>query len=288
MTIMDQPANQYLSPWDQIRYAVPVPQDFLVPEHHWPAFQNADLSDEQRIRLNHLACVFMCEMFVHFERYIIDYVAKYETKLCQFIPRAKLDRFVAEEVDHTEAFYRLLELLEPETYPNRELRFLRWSAWDRMFIRFLPVPGFFMMAALFEEMTLFVPVVMEENAEQSFQPILDVMVLHAKEERSHIGIDLRILQACRERRPRWLYAIQTLMALPVTVFIDRVLARRWRKAARAYGRAEGLNRKQIRKIANRGASASDLLGIYSFIEKQSKNPVPGGRTFCALLKAFTP
>ena len=58
------------NPWDAIDYDVPVPSTFLIPEHHWPAFDIDGLDHQQRVRLNRLATVFMCEMFVHFEEYI--------------------------------------------------------------------------------------------------------------------------------------------------------------------------------------------------------------------------
>ena len=275
-------------PWAEIQYTRPTPPTFWVPEHHWPGFLGAGLSEPQRVRLNHLACTFMCEMFVHFERYILDYIEGSRPQLRTVVSDTALDRFVAEEVDHTVAFFRLLELIAPDDYPTRKLRFLKWGFIDRLIMRFMPLPGFFFTAALFEEMTLYVPVVMAEKLDESFKPILDVMELHAKEERGHVGLDIKILRTYRDRRPRWLYALQILTSIPVIVHVDKAVARAWRRQAKAFGQTEGLTRAQIKQIANRGPSTSDVMGIHSFIAKLRKHPVPGSRLVCRLIELFTP
>ena len=270
--------------WSDIRYDVPVPNHPLVPHEHWPSLCVENLTTAQTTKLNHLACEFMCEMFVHFERYIIDYIEKYKSKFTHVVSEELLDRFVQEEVDHTEAFYRLLELLNPQHYPTRKLRFLSWGFWDEFVIRFTPVSTFFLVAALFEEMTLFVPDVMEEGEQEAFAPILDVMRLHAKEEKSHIGIDRKILKAYRSKMPNWLFAFQSFLSLPIMLYVDKSLARAWKRTAIAFGKREGLSKEQIKKISKRSASTSDILGIQSFIRDQRKLGHPGSKAVCAILE----
>lgn len=274
------------SPWERIDYATPVPDDFLVPEHHWPALEAAPLERPVRVRANHLALRFSCEMFVHFERYVIEYLERYRSRTGDALGENQLQRFIDEERLHVDAFHRLLRLLRPDLYPDRRLRFLSWSAWDRWMLRVSPEITFFTLAALFEEMTLFVPVVMDERAEHSFAPVHQVMNLHAREERGHVALDERVLEAARARTPRWLFALQVLWSLPLMLYVDRVLAAAWRRAMQRFAEEEGLTRAQAAALRARKPSRSDVMGIRSFIEKVRRRPFPGGRILCFILEAL--
>ncbi|HMV81281.1 MAG TPA: hypothetical protein PKA14_25370, partial [Leptospiraceae bacterium] len=89
--------------WDTIKYVENAPECFLIPEHHWPNFQKTSLSVKEKIRLNHFACFFMCEMFVHFERLIIQYIKIHENIISKYLNERQVRRFVDEELDHINA-----------------------------------------------------------------------------------------------------------------------------------------------------------------------------------------
>ncbi len=270
-----------------IDYDHDVPQALLIPEHHWPAFDTQGLSGEQRVRFNHLACLFTCEMFVHFEEYIVRYVERHKTRLARHIAPHKLDTFVREEREHIDAFYRLLQLIAPERYAQKSLKMLAWSRADTFLVWSASLPAFFVTASLFEEMTLYVADVMEEKPEESFDPVHAVMRLHAKEERSHVGIDNVLLRETAKERPRALFAAQLFMSLPIIVFCDQTLARGWKKQVKMFGAGEGLTAGQVRGLERRGISLSDRMGLQSFFKKQRKLDLPGGALLCGLLERFT-
>jgi hypothetical protein len=169
------------------------------------------LTPVQRVRLNHLSVRFSCESFVHFERYVIEYLQRYPERLGP-LPEKLVRRFVDEELLHVEAFYLALEKLSPELNAGRRLHMHHWGWVDRLLLRVSPVLSFFLMAALFEEMTLYVPVVMDERPEESYAPLHEVMRLHAKEERGHVAIDERVLAHGASTQPRWLVWLQVVLA----------------------------------------------------------------------------
>src|SRR6185503_15534188 len=180
-----------------------------------------------RVRLNHLAVCFSCELFIHFERYLIAYLERHGERA---MSRRARDRFAAEERAHIEAFYRLLRAIRPDLYRGRSLRFLGWGRRDDLLVLATPTVSFFLLAALFEEITLFVPLVMEEQLAQSFRPVLEVMRLHAEEERCHVRLDERVLAAERTRRASWRIGGEVLLVLPLLGYLDRAVRAGWRRA----------------------------------------------------------
>jgi len=281
------PTQNKANPWHLIDYAHTAPDDFVIPEGHWPGFDIEGLDRGQRVRLNQLATVFMCEMFVHFEEYIVRFVERHKPRLTAHIREDKLDRFIEEEVDHINAFYALLKLFRPDEYPTSCLRMLKWSSADDFLVKTASIPAFFFTAALFEEMTLYVVDVMNEDPTQSFAPVHSVMELHAKEEKSHVGIDNHLLRQTARERPRIVFLSQIALSLPIIVYSNLALTRSWNRQARDFGRREGLSRAQTRRIAKRGLSSSDKLGLENFFRKQRKLAVPGGRAMSRLLELFT-
>jgi len=127
--------------WAAIAWSQPVPADFLIPEHHY-RLEGSGLGPAQRIRLNHLAVCFSCELFIHFERYLIAYLERHGERAMARLAR---DRFAAEERAHIEAFYRLLRAIRPDLYPGRSLRFLGWGRRDDLLVLATPTVSFFLL-----------------------------------------------------------------------------------------------------------------------------------------------
>lgn len=275
-----------ISPWDRIDYAVPVPNDFVVPEHHWPVLASlTGLTPQQRIAANHAALGFSCEMFIQCETYVITYLEEKRRRIQGLAKDAAVDRFVAEEREHIEAFYRLLDLLQAGAYADRRLKLIPWTVWDRLILWMAPPVSLFAIAALFEEMSLPVPTVMDERPDQCFAPVRAVMDLHAKEEQFHIHLDERALETLSTRLPRWLFALQLCFSLPLMVYIDGVLGRAWRRSMKAFAARHGLTREQERALQRRQPSRSDVLGMEAFIRKLEARPLPGSRCVCSVLAA---
>lgn len=278
---MNAAAGKYRSrlSWDTIDYSTPLPDAFLVPEHHWPRLQNASLPQAVRIRLNHFATYFMCEMFIHFERSIIHYIETHRDSL-SLLTAAQIQRFIDEELAHVRAFEKLAAKIRPDLYQGKP-RFLTRTAFDAAIVRHTPLSTFFLMAALFEEMTLFVHTVMLENLHESWRPCLDVMHLHALEERGHIGMDRIVVEG--SKRGAAIRLCESIILLPLVLYSDIRVARAWKKAARFFCEEEHLTPAQSRQIAMKGMSRSDLLGMASYVKKNTQRPLPGNGLLCFAL-----
>lgn len=270
--------------WGRIDWSPPVPEQFLIPEHHYQMRGDCSfLTPAQRVRLNHLAVRFSCESFVHFERYVIEYLLRYPERLGP-LPERLVRRFVDEELAHVEAFYVSLQKLSPELYPERRLRMHHWGWVDELLLRVSPVVSFFLMAALFEEMTLYVPVVMDERLEESYAPLHEVMRLHAKEERGHVAIDERVLAHGARTQPRWLVAIQVVLALLLMACVGKLMDRAWRRGVEQFARQEGLTSRQRRALEGKKLSRSDELGVRSFAARLERSPLCGAGLMRAVLE----
>ncbi|HEU5058231.1 MAG TPA: diiron oxygenase [Kofleriaceae bacterium] len=267
--------------WAEIDWAAPVPADYLIPEHHYRLLDGG-LTRGQRIRLNHLAVCFSCELFIHFEHYLIGYLERHGERA---MPRRARDRFVAEERAHVEAFYRLLAAIRPDLYPGRALRFLDRGRLDDLLIAATPTVSFFLLAALFEEITLHVPVVMEEQLAQSFRTVLDVMRLHADEERSHVKLDERVLAAERARRPGWQIGGEVLLVLPLLYYLDRAVTAGWRRAVDQFAGEESIGEAERQRLLGRPGSRSDLLGMASFAGKLRASGLAGAGLVARVIEA---
>ncbi len=232
------------------------------------------LSPAQRVRLNHLSVRFSCESFIHFERYVIEYLERYPHRLGP-LPEARVRRFVEEELVHVEAFWAALETLRPDLHGGRRLRMHRWGWVDRLILRVAPTVSFFLLAALFEEMTLFVPVVMDERPEESWAPLHEAMRLHAKEERGHVALDERVLAHAAETKLRPAVAVQALLSLLLMQCVQWKMDAAWKRGVEDFAREEGLTGAQRRALFGKRLSLSDELGMKSFTEKLRASPLPG-------------
>jgi hypothetical protein len=267
--------------WAAIDWSRPVPADFLIPEHHY-RLSGSGLTRAQRVRLNHLAVCFSCELFIHFERYLVAYLERHGERT---MSRRARDRFAAEERAHIEAFHRLLRAIRPDLYPGRSLRFLDWGPLDDLLVAATPTVSFFLLAALFEEITLFVPVVMEERLAESFRPVLEVMRLHAEEERRHVRLDERVLSAERKRRSPWRIGSEVLLVLPLLCYMDRAVRTGWRRAVDHFAGEVVIGEAERQRLLARPGSRSDVLGMASFAGKLRASGLAGGSLVARVLEA---
>jgi hypothetical protein len=277
-----------VDPWAEIEFS-PAPADrFVAPEDHWPAFAAAPMSLAQRVAMNNLALRFSCEMVAHFERYVVEYLEGQSARFQGALSDRARNRFATDERNHISGFLRLLAALRPAAYPEPRLAFFRWDLWDRLVVRWAPAVTFFVATDLLEEMFLHVHTVMDECPEQTFAPAREVMALHAREERPHLGWDDQVIQARRASLSRWRFALEALASLLIVLVVDVKTARAWRRAVRAHARELELTRPQLRVLARKRLSRSDVMGLEAFIERRRRKPFPGSRLLCRILALALP
>lgn len=272
-----------------------LPADFLIPERHYASVEQLGLNRDQRLALNRLLTCFTCELFVHFEHYVITYLERHANRVA-FLPREHVSRFVHEEKLHVRAFERLLQQVHPQLYgtepvaPDQALQrqFLRWDAGDDRAINLAPPLTFFLLAWLFEEVTLFVPAAWTKDGGGRTSLVRQIMVLHAREERGHVDIDRRVLATLGKGgfAPRVL--AQTLLTLPLLVYVDRKVAKAWpHLVARAVAEL-GLDQSAARKLRSRVPTLSDRLGIASFARQLAQSEIAGGGLLGWILSKSVP
>ncbi|WP_437769054.1 LysE family transporter [Sorangium sp. So ce281] len=104
--------------WDRIDWTRPIPPGALViPEAHYMDVAGLGLTERQRVAINRLFTCFTCELFIHFEGYVIRYLER-SAHRAPYLSAPVVARFVAEERTHAEMFRRLLHRLRPDLYPT--------------------------------------------------------------------------------------------------------------------------------------------------------------------------
>lgn len=272
--------------WDRLDWAAPIPAALVIPEVHYMDMAPLGLTDPQRVRLNRLLACFTCELFIHFEGYVIAYLGRWPRRIAQ-LPPPLVTRFIAEEQVHAEMFHRLLHKLRPDLYApgaDAPLRFLRWSPADDLALRLSPPGTFFLLAWLFEEITLMMPRILDATPAECSALLAAVMRLHADEERPHVAIDERVMSTIITRGPRWRVGANTALALPLLAYVGAKVQRAWSGfVARADGEL-ALTARQRRLLRGRGPSLSDRLGIASFTDKMDRSALTGAPLLCWALR----
>ncbi|HMY56695.1 MAG TPA: hypothetical protein PK472_00485 [Pseudomonadota bacterium] len=275
--------------WDKLDWRTPIPVDRLViTESHYMDVESLGFDPRGRNAINRLLACFTCELFIHFERYVIEFLEHRRHEI-PFVPAAALDRFVAEEKAHSDAFYRLLVKLRPDLYSTKAttttgLRFMHWTLGDDAAIALAPVGSFFLLAWLFEEITIYVPVALDKHPKQSAPLVSEVMRLHAKEEQPHVAIDARVLHHLAKEQPQWKTGADTLATLPLLVYSDLRTRTGWQRVVDLADTEIGLNPIQRQRLLTRGPSQSDRMGMASFADKIDKTPVALGSFLAFLLR----
>ncbi len=271
------------SPWDAIAYGAGSDDSFVAPEDHWPQFAALGLSFPQRLAVNRLALCFSCEMVAHFEQYVIDYLETRRARLKGSLSERAALRFADDEREHVRGFLRLLRTLSGDGYRDGRLRYLKWTLLDRLVVRLAPAVTFFVAADLLEELFVHLHYVMEEQPEQSLPAARDVMALHAREEKSHLAMDDRVIRKLGESTWRGWFAVQAVMSLAILVIVDFKTARAWRGLVRLHAAELGLSPVQARALERKTLSGSDVRGLRAFIARRTEKPFPGSRLLCWVL-----
>ncbi len=263
--------------WNRLDWDTPVPPALVIPEVHYMDMAPLGLRAWQRVRLNRLLACFTCELFIHFEGYVIAYLERWPERV-RTLPRPLVTRFIAEERVHAEMFHRLLHKLRPDLYDPGDLarlRFLRWSASDDLALRLSPPGTFFLLAWLFEEITLMMPGVLDRAPDECSALLAEVMRLHAEEERPHVAIDERIMNQQIRSGPRWRVGVDTALALPLLAYVGSKVQQGWAALVTHADVEVALTSRQSRRLRARGPSLSDRLGIESFAHKLASSDLTG-------------
>jgi hypothetical protein len=264
--------------WAAVDWTGEVPQAELIAADHYAVDGLASLDPAVRIRFSHLATCHTCELFIHFERYLIAYVERHAHALPGGARRWRW--FIDEERRHAAAFGRLLTRIRPGLYPAGEPRFMRWTRTDDALVAATrPVP-FFLLAALFEEITLWMPRLMAE-APVHDPTLLEVMALHADEERRHIALDQWVLREARDHMSPWRLRVDVWSTLPLLLHCDRRARAGWRRMIDQLAAETGIDADVFEA---RGASLSDRRGMASFAAQLRTLELPGGAGLASLLE----
>ena len=63
--------------WEELDWTSPIPEASLViPEAHYMDLTALGLTSDQRLKLNRLFACFTCELFIHFEEYVIRHLER--------------------------------------------------------------------------------------------------------------------------------------------------------------------------------------------------------------------
>jgi len=269
--------------WAALDWTKDVGLDEAIPVSHYPQLAEGPFDAAQKSALAHFMSCFTCELFVHFEGYLIDYLRRHPERVVMLSPRT-MESFVAEEQLHTDAFRKLLMKLRPDLYPQGQPRFLRRRRSEDRVLSCLPATTFFLLALLFEEITLFVPQAL--RAETRCSPLLkSVMELHARDEQAHVGLDARALLELSRSGWRGARSLEVLACLPALWFVDQQIARGWRSAVRQVAAELSLDSEQTRYLLRREPSLSDRWGGESFVAKLANLSLPCAPLLASVLSA---
>jgi hypothetical protein len=272
--------------WASIDWTEPLPVGFLLPEEVYRFETVPGLIWAQRVRLNHLATCFSFELMLHLKRFSIRYLERHLRRLARRHPEKNLPCLLKNQRRHARVFGRVLSRIRPDLYSGSEdRRLLPWTRTDNAFVRLVPAATFFTLASLGEEIARALPRALDERPEECFGPIVDVMRLHAREERRQIAVDDAVLLDAAASRPAALVKAQVLFTIPLLKYLDRRVRRAWSRAVDGFADDEGLTREQRCGLRDRIPSHSDLSGLRTFLRKKRCRRVPGHDTLRRVLQA---
>jgi hypothetical protein len=279
------PAAKRLS-WASIDWTEPLPAGFVLPEEVYRFETVPGLIWAQRVRLNHLATCFAFERMLHLKRYVVGYLERHQRRLARRHPGKDLPRLLKNQRRHAKAFHRVLRTIRPDLYAGPDgRRFLRWTRTDRALVRLVPAATFFTLASLGEEIARALPAAIDERPDECFGPVVDVMRLHAREERRHIALDDAVLLDAAASRPAALVKAQVLVTIPLLKYLDRRVRRAWAVAVERFADEEGLTREQRDALRERSPLRADRPGLRAFLARKRCRRVPGHATLRRVLQA---
>jgi hypothetical protein len=159
---------------------------------------------------------------------------------------------------------------------------------DSLVVRLAPALTFFVATDLLEEMFYHVHTIMEEQPKQSFGPERQVMALHAREEKSHLSMDARVIRERLRTVSPLRFALESWASLLILWVVDYKVSRAWRRGLRLHRLSLGLSKKEAKAIQNKQLSRSDTLGSERFLERWTEGKYPGGRVLESSLRRLLP
>jgi len=111
--------------------------------------------------------------------------------------------------------------------------------------------------------------------------VLEVMALHADDERRHIAMDKLVLREARDRLPTWQLRIDVWSVLPLLVHCDRSARAGWKRMTTQLASEHGIDRSPIE---DRSTSLSDRRGMESFAVQLRRLELPEGARLAAVLE----
>lgn len=196
-------------PIDHARWWSP---EEIAPLYYLPAYSL--LSPEEKRRYNQLFALGVCEQFIWLEEHIlVDTLRKVLDGRDAPPPlRRALETFIAEEVKHTEMFWRVLERAEPAWYARRAFRLFNISAPQQALLDLvLRFPRTFLVwvwtAIFFEERTVDYCRHYLKTAKADPARLDPTFVMlheyHFKDELRHYQLDQHILAWMYDPQPAW-------------------------------------------------------------------------------------
>jgi hypothetical protein len=190
----------------------------LCPLSYLPIYQ--DLSEDEKLCDNQLYALALAEQFafleVHILNRVIDALRRHPSVARELAADPELgealEHLYAEEVTHTEMFWRLCEKAAPQRYPSRDfwllpLTPLRSLLISTIFNRPLAFPFWAWVGALFEEKTIEFARAYEATPCESIDPTFTrVHILHRLDEARHFALErelvARFWPACKGLKRR--------------------------------------------------------------------------------------
>ncbi len=186
--------------------------EVIAPLYYLPSY--AKLTEEEKRRYNQLFAMGVCEQFVWLEEHLlVNTLRKVVAKENPPEPlRTALGHFIAEELKHTQMFWRILERSEPSWYPTREFRLYNISGLQQALLDLvLKMPGVFLIwiwtAVFFEERTVdycrHYLAAQKQDADALDPTYVQLHEFHFKDELRHYQLDQHLLGWMYDPKPRW-------------------------------------------------------------------------------------
>ena len=203
---------------DDIDWSRPIDRERLwgpveiAPLTYLPAYELLD--DLEKMRLNQLFSLGVCEQFIWLEQNILVRTLQKVLKRWSFPEEFEtaINFFIAEEIKHTEMFWRTLQKAEPDWYLERRFKLFNTSIIQTWIIEiFIRNPTKFLVwlwtAIFFEERTVsycqHYQGMHKRHPDSMDATFVDLHKYHFKDEARHFQLDQYLLSECYEQQPAW-------------------------------------------------------------------------------------
>jgi hypothetical protein len=174
----------------------------------------AKFTAQEKLRYNQLFAMGVCEQFIWLEEnFLVNTLRRVLEKNRPPAPlREAMGHFIAEEIKHTEMFWRVLEKSEPAWYAGRRFHLYNTAPWQQALLDFiLRMPGLFLVwiwtAIFFEERTVdycrHYQRVQKADPESIDPTFAQLHEYHFKDELRHYQLDQHLLTWMYDPQPGW-------------------------------------------------------------------------------------